>query len=150
MPEFWEDDGAPTYRPTPEPVTMPAGELDDEPEESNLAAAAAVVSLRGLVVRRAGWWLAAMLVPVARWVGQAAATAARREAIARHAVTVASYERKLSAERMKSYKWKTKCEALTAEVESMTQLHVRIVARVKAETVAIRAGEAMITQRAGQ
>lgn len=147
---FGEDGGAPSYRPTPEPVVTVPDEMADSVDETNLSAAAAVVSLKRLVARRVGWSVAWALAVVARWIGEGAAYAVRQEATARHAATVARYERKLMAARMTAHKWKTKCEAKETEAQALTDLHVRTTERIKAETLATRAGAEAIAQRMTQ
>lgn len=135
----------------PEPTVSVPDEFDlSSPQEQQLRAAAAVVSLRGLVLRRVRWSVAPVYTAVARWVGERAAYAVRQEAAARYALTVARYERRLTEAAKTVHRWKTLAEARELELDAITSMNVRLVARVQADTTAVRVAEAAITpQRAG-
>ncbi len=138
------------YREMPGPVLdIPDDDTPEPAEAADLRAAAAVVSIRWLVVRRLLWLVAPGLASAARLVGRTAAHAARQEAAARLALVVTRYERALLAKAKDVHRWKTLADARELELDAITGLNVRLVARVAAETTAIRAAEATLTQRAG-
>lgn len=132
----------------PEPTVSVPDVFDvSDPAEVQMREAAAVVSLRGLVLRRIRWSLAPILAAVARWMGQTAAYHVRREAAARYALTVARYERKLIEAAKAVHRWRTLAEARGLELDATAAMHVRLTARVQADTVAVRAAEVALTGR---
>jgi len=131
----------------PEPVVSVPLELDDT-LDTPTPAAAAVVSLPGLVFRRLAWSVAPVLAWLAEKMGQAAAAAVRRETAAKTLLLVARYERQKRALRMKCHEWQTKAETLQLEADFLTKLHRRTTAAVQAETVAYKAAEDATIQRA--
>jgi hypothetical protein len=130
----------------PDPVVTVPDELD-ELIDTPTPAAAVVLSLPVLVVRRLRWALAPVWVRLARWVGEHAAYAARQETAARTLLLVTRYERRLRAQRLDTFRWKTRAEALQLEAEFLTKLHKRATARVDAETAVLRHAELAATQR---
>lgn len=132
----------------PEPTVSIPDEFDvSDPAEQQMREAAAVVSLPGLVARRVRWSLAPVWVAVARWIGNTAIHHARQEAAARYALTVARYERKLIEAAKAVHRWRTLAEARGLELDATAAMHVRLTARVQADTVAVRAAEVALTGR---
>ena len=133
----------------PNPVLLIPDELGNEVEASDVRAAAMVVSVPRLVVRRLVWAVAPVLARLADWMGRAAATAARKEAAAAYALVVTRYERKLLTKAKEVHKWRTAAEARQIELEAQSGMLVRLTARVAADTTAVRLVTAAATQQAG-
>lgn len=130
----------------PAPVVF-VPDFDDAPEtvaEREQARAAAVVTVWRLVVRRAAWAVAPILAALARWLGDTAATAARREYAARLELVVVRYEARIRAEKMRTVAETERADALDLECQAMTLMYARLQSVLERDTAVNRIMEAGI------